>query len=121
MFFLSLKECSPELYECSTKYFFVSDKPRSSESDIELIASLGVFVKDLSFLCNDLPVVGHFSKGRVSKLMPFLLQEQNRHALSLWFDVDQINIGYLTPLAPVLFNKPASFILGGSPGPQHWG
>jgi hypothetical protein len=112
VFFLSLRHSSEQLFRSSIKYFFFYGKIDHHDPDLLLLTSLDIIVKNIEFLAQDLPVVGHFSKALAAKYIPFLFQEKSLHSLSIWFDVDQINIRDLSPLLPLFLHKPVSFVHG---------
>lgn len=114
VFFTSLRNSSLELFKNSVKYYFLYGRNESLRLEKETLRNMGVIVKDVQKFAQDMPEVEKFTKGIVAKFMPFLLQESNLYDISIWCDVDQINIRDLAKIINFAYNRRALFIKGGA-------
>ncbi|MCB4421464.1 hypothetical protein FZZ91_01255 [Synechococcus sp. HB1133] len=113
VFFTSMKNNSPGLYENSVKYYFLYGDTQGSQESLEALRKMGIIVKSINNMATDMPEIGHFTRGLISKFIPFMMQQSKLFEASIWFDVDQIVIKDMEETINEAEKRDASFIKGG--------
>lgn len=92
VFFTSMRNNSPILYESAIKYYCVYGDTEMYSNEIKAMKKMGIIIKNINRMADGMPIVGHFTRGLIAKFVPFLYQQHKLFDVSMWFDVDQIMI-----------------------------
>ena len=114
VFFTSMRNMSPKLYENAIKYYCVYGDTEMYQNEIAALKRMGIIIKRINKMADGMPIVGHFTRGLIAKFIPFMYQQNSLFDMSMWFDVDQIVIKEMNLDEIEMGNNDVSFIRGGA-------